>query len=717
MSDILTINSTTINLANYNASIDRLVPVVKDGIPELHFSRILGKLTTLPDAWSGKSCTLTMSSILVFTGQVQGYIDRFMPEFGWVREYRALGLRNSADYVPNTDPITLTDTSSYNLPGDDPNYVGARAGLTVGQIVTSVLTAVINATNLSAMGVGAYTSFSPPTLPALTAGDLSNLSVIPQSSVQIAGERLLQALEAFVQSWHPNHWLHVQPDGTIRFLDLRSATPNTLELGNDPRLDMPSLTRDFSDCYSQVEVRGNTLATPAILQTSPWPGSMSTDGGIQEDFAWGSYTNSQAKMNYVPADYNQPNLNGGNANDSGTCTIPDTMHAIVTSSNSATTWVTNFWSQGSGAQGVVYLYADVLSGVSQVYAARIVACTAMSPGGSSTLTLDRAVPSVTYNSYAIWGLAENASVVYRKYAVSNPNIASALLNYFPYPVPVKAPGVDALSMTSTPVGFIQWSSSGSPPYNTASMAVTVDPVGGLIYFERPTCLVFGPQVTPVNNVMVFLPVANGGLQAWAPSSTTYSGTLFTTEGVKRTKVITVRDWRDVANQTTMNTFASEFLASVQDVVVEGTVPYHGLLTTFLTCGNSGQGVTITGNGYTTGYESLNLPVVRVEVQWNNGTEGTSYDMAIHLSNRRGRFTSSNFLRPNVTGQQIGGNSIAASPVSIPEGPTGPASAWTTAQAYNPSAAGGNSDLGAANDYSTSTVYGPGQAPTIFAEGQ
>lgn len=658
MSYTLTIAGSAITLANYNATVDRCVPIQKGGLQELHFSRILPALTTLPDVWSGQSASLSVSGTTIFTGQVQGYVDRYMVGGGgWVREYRALGLRNSADYVPNTDATTFTDTSTFNLPASDPNFVGSKAGLTVGQIVTEVLTMVTNATNLNSYGVGAYTSLSPPTLPSLTTSDLSALTVIPQTPVRIAGERILQAIESFVQQWQPNQWLHVQPDGTIRFLDMRNCTNNTLTLGSDPRLDMPQLTRDFSDCYSQVVVRGNTLATPAILQTLPWPGSSSSNGGLYEDFAWGSLTSAEAKAEWVPNDFNSPVLNG-QSQDQGTCTCPNTLQVTVTSSNTATTWPANYWGQSSSeAGGVVWVWADILgSSVSQIFSAPIVSNTALTAGGSSTLTLGLAMPNTSFNAYQIWGLAEGESIVYRKYGVQNSAIASAMLNSFPYPVNiVGVPGQVGAGVTSTPQGFYQYSeaSGGGGPYALGTQQISVDPVNGVVWFARPTAIQAGTTVTAPYNVIVFLAVGTGALSVTAPSGGGYSGTLYTVEGVERIKTITVPEWTDNSNSSNMQTFANEFLASVENVVVEGTITYHGLNTTFLTCGTNGQGISVTGSTYSTGWDSLNLPVVGVELVFNNGTAGTSYDMLIHVSNRRGRYTADNFLRPGITHLNLG----------------------------------------------------------------
>jgi hypothetical protein len=671
MTDVLTISGSTVNLAAANAGLDRCLPLVKGGLPELHFSRILGPLkpvggAALPDPWSAKPVTLTVASgTLIFVGDIVGYVDRFMRGVGWVREYRALGLKNRAAYIPNTDAITLTDTSIFNLPADDPNFVGARAGLTVGAIVSAILTMATNAVPLNAAGLGAYTSMGPPAvLPSLTTGDLAGLTVIPPWRVSISGERILQSLESFVQSCHPNHWMHIQPDGTIRFLDQRLANNNTITLGTDPRQGLPTLTRDYADSYSQVEVRGNTTAVPVILQTLPWEGSADSDGGLQEAFEFGTFTtNAAAIAQWTPSQFQQPGtFSAGNA--TGTCTIVDSTHVTVTCSDPTEHWVANFWGQSSSeAQGNVYLYGDSIPGIGQFASAEIIANTALTAGGSSTLTLSPPLTSLVYNSFKIWGVALDGSVVFRKYKISNANIAESLLNYFPYPVAVSVAVIsNSAWVTSSIQGFVQVPEVGptGPPYITAGANITVDPVGGFVYFDRPTAFIInqaaGTYIPPFN-VVALLAVANGSLKVVAPSPTTFSGTLFTVEGVERTKIITVLAWTDQSNVGSMSTFAGEFLDSVQDVVVEGTVPYFGMLTTYLTCGATGQAVSITGNdsvnAYVTGWEALALPVVSVELIFNCGADGTSYQTNLQLSNRRGRYTADQFLRPNILGSQLG----------------------------------------------------------------
>ena len=567
MADVLQIYSpslpgfVTINLVAMNTTLDRCVPLVKGGVPELHFSKLLGKLTALPDPWSGQQVLLTVSGTLIFAGDTVGYIDRWMSPVGWVREYRCLGLKNRAIYVPNTDSITLTDTSVFNLPSDDLNWVAARSGLTVGAIVTEVLTMVTNATRLNNYGVGAYTSMGPPpVLPALTVSDLAALTVIPPFRVTISGEQILESLESFVQSCHPNHWMHIQPDGTIRFLDLRNAVPTTMVLGTDPRIGMPTMTRDYADCYSQVTVRGNTLATPIILQTLPWPGSTATDGGLKEDFQWGSYSSSNAaKAAWTPSLYQQPGTLAA-ADDTGTLTCTDSTHVVCTSSSATQTWAANALATG---QATIWMYGDSVPGIGQYTATKVVANTAMTAGGTMTVTLGTPITSLLYGSYKLWGLDVGGSIVYRKYSITWTAIAGALLNYFPYPVAVTiAPVSNAAWLTSSIQGYVQvsYTSGGGPPYNLETVNITVDPVNMLVYFNAPTAFIIneaaGTYTAPLQRDGVSWPWRREPTQSPYPAAATYSGTSYTVEGLQRNKTITVRDWTDPSNLTNMTTFAT-----------------------------------------------------------------------------------------------------------------------------------------------------------------
>ncbi len=733
-SDYLTINGTQVNLITWEATIDRCTPYVRGGTPELGFSRILGKLTALPDSWSGQSCLWSHGTsypgTTYFAGDVVGYSDRYEPEVGWVREYRALGLRHRADFVPVTDSNTLSDTASFNLPADDIYTIVSRDGRTIGQCILDVLSMSQNVTALSAYGLGNYTSAgqggagtavltgtavssitvaeagsgytvapavvlaggggsgasytatvsggaitgftqvsagtgytTPPTvivstLPTVTVTDLAALVIIPPFRITIAGERILQSIESVLQSVYPTYWVHVDVTGNFRFLDTTAFTSNTITLGgSDVRWLMPSLHRDLSDCYSQLIVRGDLAVSAATLALHPWPGSSDTDGGLQEDFAFGVYTtNAAAKAAWVPSDYQQFNLQTGQ--DQGSCTCTSTTSVVITSSNTSLTLTANQLDQtDTGQHAQLSVYQDAIPNVEQIFTARVIANTAMTAGGTSTLTLDRPLPTTTYNAYRLYALSTAGNVVWRRYKVTNSAIAAQMQQYFPYPFAFRNSDGTAAALTTSPVCTVFLG------LNQSSLQVQVDPVAGTITTVSPTSLVFGGGVvTPPTDVQCFVPVANGSLQVQSPSGGGYAGTLYTVEGISRTKIVTVREWRDYALNANMQLYSDQLFAALKDVIVEGTIGYLGLAAAYLA---PGQAVSISGNGYTTGYESVALPVASVDIQFNPGPGGTSYTSTLHLSNRRARYSGDVFVRPAVTGQQLGLASAAISPVLAP----------------------------------------------------
>lgn len=766
MSDTLIINGSPVNLVTFNAAIDRCTPFARGGTPELAFSRIVGALAALPDPWSGKTAAWDHNGTVYFSGDVTGYTDRYEPNVGWVREYRALGLRNRADYIPVTDANTLSDTANYNLPGDDIYVILSRTGRTMGQCVLDLLSMNDNVTALTAAGVGNFTSAgsggsgtasltsgavaaiavgaagsgyttaptvvlaggggtgatatasvsagaitgftvtnggsgytSPPTviistLPAATITDLAALNVVPPFRITFAGERILQSIESAVQTVHPNHWLHVEPDGTIRFLDQRTFTPNTLTLGID-RIMPPSLTRDYSDTYSRLVVRGDVFVMPVTLGVRPYPGSSEPDAGLEEDFGHDGLSNAAAKAAWSPDDYEQFSLTSGQ--DSGSCTCPNTTTVTVTSEDSTLTWAANALDQtDTGLHAVVTVYSDTLPGLQQMFSARVIANTALTAGGTSDLTLDRALPSTSYNGYRLYALSKGGNVVWRRYKVTNPEIAAAMQQYFPHPVAFRNSDGTAAAMTSAPVCTVLWSNTGNPPCQQSSIGVQIDPVAGTITTVSPTSLVFGGgQVTPPNDVQVFLPVATGALEVESPGGGGYGGTLDTVEGIQRTKTITVREWRDYSLNGQMQTYCDEQFDAIKDVVVEGVLPCLDMLTTYLT---PGQSVSIAGDGYTTGFEGLDLPVASVDVIFNNGPESTFYHMNLHLSNRKARYSGDLFTRPSVTGQALGLNG-------------GGIDAGAIAGAVQSSLAGADAWAGGMGDVASGAVGGFGTAAT------
>jgi hypothetical protein len=641
---------------------------------------------------------------------------------------------------------TFTVTSGGTGYTTAPTVLLSGGGGTGATATASVSGGVVTGITRTAGGSG-YTT-APAVilsrLPAITLADLDALNVIPPFEVDITGERILQAIEGPLTAVHPNHFLHVDPSGNIRFLDPRTfANDITLTVGTT-RVGMPTVTTDWSGCYQRVQIRGHDQVVAVTLGLQPWPGSSAADGGLAEDFAHDGLTNAQAKTAYQVTDFTNPGMSPGTAratatlsgsavasysvvaggygyasaptvsvsggggtgatgtavltgdkvtsitlgaggsgyttaptvtltgpavgqSDIGTCTCPNTTTVRVTSANAKANWVSNYWDQtDSGHHGVVVVQSDALSDYTQKFTARIIANTALSAGGTSDLTLDTALPATSYNSYQIYGTAGGASYVYRRYKVTNADIAARLANYFPYPQAYRNSNGSAATMTSTPAGTVFYNANASTilaTYEQSGIGIAVDPVSGTILTNKPTCLVFsadGVTITPVNDLQAFLPVHAGSLSVNYPAdsggSPQYAGTSNTVLGLTRTKYITVNEWRDYSNVANMTLMAAEHLDSFKDIVIEGSIPYHGLLSAALVVGHK---VTITASGYSLPSLWASLPIVAVELIYNERGGATHYLTNLSFSNRRQPFTGATLLRPAIAGQPFGSESASA----------------------------------------------------------
>jgi hypothetical protein len=764
---VVTINGVVIDRIATGLNLHRLSPYPKDGCPSLLMSvEGFALADREPDPWLNRTILLTIDSVDVFSGYVEKFLTHMTEGGCWVREYTCLGLRSRADTVPVTDSITNTDTASFNLHGEDADFVASRAGRTIGQVVAEVLVIPAIAGPLFDMGVKYTRSGAGPytyALPSATTADLATLTWISMYPLQVGGERVLSAIDGVIRSAHPNHCIHFEPDGTLRIRDVRTFTARTLTLGTDPILP-PAWQTDIGECYTRTLARGWTRVEPVLVGIAPLPGSTAADGGLQELFAYDAYSNSGAKAVWNFSDFTQPGLAPGTATGvatvasgavtaiapayqghdypsapsvtllggggsgatatstltsgkvtgftvtaggsgytgaptvivgppgtspalSGTCTVTTTT-ATVTPPDAAYFWASNFWDETStGKHGVITLYSDTTTNIDQWVTRRVVSNTALTAGAghTSVLTFDSAVPVTTYTAYTLVGQAGGASFVGRRYRVTNAAVAAAMVNYFPYPVPQRNSDGSAVSMVTAPTATLFHSSTGLPPYTQIPWGFESDPVAGTILMYRPTQLAFSPDgTTPVwcDDVQVFLAVQNGALNATWPADVSgvpqYSGTAYSDYGLARTKTITVPDWRDDSNSANMLIYAQEYDDCFKDVVQEGSVTYLGLPTNYLLFGSK---LSIAGNGYTTGLESLAAPVTNMDLEFNEDPGSpTSYAAVISFSTRRAPFSASNYTRPAIQGQSFGqsidggfsmGQSVSApTNQGIREGPPG-----------------------------------------------
>lgn len=632
----------------------------------------------------------------------------------------------------------LVGGTGYTSP---PTVVLAGGGGSGATAAATVSGGVVTAINVVTGGAG-YTT-SPivilSTLPAATINDLLALDYVLPFETDVAGERILQALEGTAQISDPNVWLHVELDGTIRFLDPFGFTPTTLTLGNtgsgDPRVGFPEFTRDISGCYSRVLLRGQTFVNSLLVGLLPLPGSSKPDGGLQKDYAHDGLTITQSETDWIISDWQQPGqpsgeaigvaalsgsavgsisvqyggygylsappvtITGGGGTgatatstitsgvvtgftvtaggsgftgtpfvlvgppanagsfDQGTCTLSSTTNITITSSNPYAKWPAGFWDQtDSGKHATLLLWSDTTTGVEQQWGARVVSNPSMSPGGTCVLTIDNPAPSLNYTAYQLTGTSGGANAVGRRYKLTDTTQGSQLMPFFPYPQPLRNSDGTAATLTSTPTAILSISSlgNGQPPYTQSPCGLSIDPESGTILLNKPAQLAYSPDNrTPVwpDNVQAFLAVADGVLSVVYPpdayGSPVYGGTSYTVEGLERTKTVSANDWKDPGATANQLLFAQKIWQSVSNTVIEGSLPYYGLLESVLTPGLS---INIAADTYVTGWESVDVPIVSVDLTFNEGGgSGTSYDMEIHVSNRRAPYSGEVFRRPSQTG--------------------------------------------------------------------
>lgn len=653
MSDVFVADGVTVDISATNA------------LPR-RFAEKLGRVPTLSieirgdqpvvessDPWMGKTLTWTHSSTLYFSGVIRSRTPSRHDGIGWVTTYQALGIRDLLDKFPLTDKTSGLDVSPFNCSIEDlVNYNAARAGRTVGQQLTDILTSTANAANLTAYGLGNLTlSMGVYSLPAATIADLAALTIVPPRPCYWTGERFGCALDGGLAANAPNVRQWTQPDGTLRFLDLTTFHSNnhTLTMGSDP-IEPVEISRDVSDCAQRIEIRGAPLAKLAIFKLS--------NGSLVENFAWGSLTNAQAKT--IPTNWTPASFKGTSASqDTGSCTDSSTTTFVVTSSNTAAFWASNYWDQtGTGAKGTLNLHSSTVPGVTSIWSGRITTNTALVAAGTSTITIDVAAPATSYDSYTISGLTAGASNVYRKYQIADTTLWPLVVAQTTYPEPFVSAGGGAATLTSTAMGAVYWPQSGSsPPYNMFPLPFVVD-LSGNVVFLAPTYVVANNSVPadvwaaiPMNVAqnVVFSP-QNTGSPAITPA---YSGDSHTIEGLTDTLVCTMSDWRDPGQVAQVQAFADDWLKSIHDGAREGTVIHHGFYALALTFGMSLDiaGLKDDGTADTTGYEAAHIPVVGVSVEFSQGA--SDYEFEIEISSRRAHYSAEIFLRPERRFQSVG----------------------------------------------------------------
>jgi hypothetical protein len=612
------------------------------------------------------------------------------------------------------------------LVGGGGTYTSCSVTVSVGGAVTAV----------SVTGSTGYTS--PPEvwispLALTTLQDLAALDFSPPWPVAIAGERVLLAIEGAMRGAAPNHVLHVEPSGTIRFRDLRTFTSTVLTMNSAtaPVVDVAGvqLGRSIEGRFPRVVVRGGPAVAASRLTTAA--------GTLVEDFAHDGLDNTAAKTDYRLRHFTNPSdagiakftatvgsgavstltntfkgfgyaasttydlrITGGGGSsatatfttnsagqytshsitaggtgytsaptvtapappgtpaDSGSCSCPSAIEVTVTSADTKRTWAANFWDQtSSGVLGTIFLTDSSASGVDVCFSAQVISHAALTAGGTCTLTLDREMPSTSFDSYALVGTAAAGSHVYRRYKPDDAGQAASLIGWFPFAVSYSTAGGASAELTSFPVASVSKSSQ------RATVPVRVNPDAGYFMLDRPSVTFFGVTMGPddtvpsgnqPDDVEILAAIVTGSMEAIQPPDVTgnpdYAGTSNTVEGLEETLIVPLPSWVDPGQKAIMLDFASEVLDAVKDSLVEGTIPLLGFYSDFF---DFGKAVTIEGVSFATPWEDEDLPIVGVDVAFGTGTP--RHRMALRVSNAREAISSAAFQRPLPTGMSMGGD--------------------------------------------------------------
>lgn len=356
----------------------------------------------------------------------------------------------------------------------------------------------------------------------------------------------------------------------------------------------------------------------------------------------------------------------GGTGDAGTCYCIDTLNVRLISNDPNKSWPSNYWDQ-SNQKAVIFLVDNSTTGVTSRVVRRITTCASLSPGGTAQVTVDRPIPVTTFATYTIRAIGGSGSIVWRRYQVADSTLRTRLRPRASFPAPLTNANGNAVAMTSTPLVEVLWSSSGSSPWFTSTSGATLDVTTGTFDTEKPVVSYYGTRSLLVAggsavdgvpaNVRAYLPTRTDVLQSVSPADVSgapqYAGTLATVEGIQRTLWVTVPSWRDPANQSNMDAYSADLLDAHKDTILEGSVPLLRWDARFLT---PGQGITLSGSGWTTGFESITLPVVEVSISFSQPGRPTLYVTRLRFSNRRTPFQASQFERPVRTPIRIGTDS-------------------------------------------------------------
>lgn len=614
MSSVLTIGGSTITRTTAKIVLNRLT-LSLDRPDELEFAELA---CDLPGSYAPEAAvTLTVDGTLSFSGWIFArHPDGFGQSSGRVG-YRCLGLSYGASLVA----VTASDGTgqmAFNLPITDPDYSEAEAGLDVGTMISQALAQ--HSTQLGAIGVSTD---------ATTATQLAALTSVPPEPVYVSGNSLWVQLQQLLEQWYGSRYaLRVEPSGLVRVWDTTSLTAKTITLDTDPAI-LTSMSEDTSECYTQVVLRGRADIEPAYLSL--------TEGTLEE--GW-TPTDEAA---WTIDDFLQPK----DGADIGDITAQTSTTITVQSDDGARTWAINYW---SGIQGQVSVDNTSVAGVDEFEYRNITANTALTAGGTSTLTLDRALTATGFDRYSVRAVTPTSGLagVWRKYTIPNTYVAQHLQQRFNHSVPFYTSGQGVAQVTG-PVGVIEYSGFGFSglqfPLNFEIIPYdgTTD---GYLLFYTPVVMITtsnadlqagGSAVNAPSDVIVLVPYSRGTLEVTSPSGGGYSGTAYSDFGVQRTLYRDYSTWVDAGNSGSMQILADAILATTSNAVREGSITYFDKYSDALPSGSWPIAINIAKATGTTSWESMAAPARTVTLEWPQ--EGAAiWTTRLSFSTRRQMFS-------------------------------------------------------------------------------
>ena len=454
---------------------------------------------------TGNWVNLTVDGTVVFIGQIVSLhpagIGRGQISIG----YRCYGLNWLINQLWITS-INGVGTTTFNLPEDDPNYVASMSGLNVGQIITYLYNTMLPNFNSGLnFPVAAFTGM------LFSSSDLAALTIVPPISVTVTG-RLWNSVSEILNQWCNNVGAWITPLGvggitaggyynsvqaTIRHENMMSlpvydgagVLNNKFVLdaldGNGTVCSLDSISEDFSECYTQVAIRGagdiqganlslaggGTLPNAgATAYPSSWPGTL----------VYGWSAGQQAAWNY------NSYLNPPGAYEQGTISSMTSTTLTVSGATPSPTYTSTSWWSSLGAE--VWAYFPTGGSTFFNEQRRITANTAPS-GGAYTLTVDVPFANTGYTNYVIRGRTSFQGVstmadVWRKFLIVPQYVANSMVQMFSHSVPWTGGVAQAVVQTMTPMANVSFPNAG----NAISWPMTfqIVPFGTGLYTVQAT---------------------------------------------------------------------------------------------------------------------------------------------------------------------------------------------------------------------------------------